>query len=107
MHSFLSCKLKTSLRNFPICILSGENDKSLSRSCNFSECLTLTLRKYPISLSSIQILLKSSLLNDNVFLTLLELRTDSICDIDYRHKLFKSQYITFDNSFFYHNLPSI
>ena len=63
---FLSLKLHTSFSHLLTLFLSSKNGKSLFSLCNCSRCQTLTLREYPISLSSLEFSMKS-LLNKNFF----------------------------------------
>ena len=98
-YSVLSCKLVTSFSTFSIFILSGKNGKSLSSSCSFSGYWTSTSRKYPSSFSSLYYFMKSPL-NLEVSSIHLILFTESFCDIVQPYKLFKSQYLRYDDPLF-------
>ena len=59
-YSILSCKLAISFPTFPTSILSGKNGKLLWSSCHFSVSWISTSKKYPSSLSSLKLFIKSS-----------------------------------------------
>ena len=95
----LSCKLVTSFPTFSIFILSGKSDKSFRSLCKFLEYWTSTSRKYPSSLSSLYFYRKFSL-NWEVSSIHSNLFTGSFCNIAQPYKLFKCQYLSYDDSLF-------